>query len=87
MGPWLAVILAVTFLFCGTSLLIVGCLMVLGLTNDVHYQDRFLVLIVMGSIMFIPGSYYTTYFACKAFTRDPDWKYDELLIDIEMVKC
>ena len=61
--------------------------MVLGLTNDVHYQDRFLVLIVMGSIMFIPGSYYTTYFACKAFTRDPDWKYDELRIDIEMVKC
>ena len=46
-----------------------------------------MVLIVMGSIMFIPGSYYTTYFACKAFTRDPDWKYDELLIDIEMVKC
>ena len=35
-----------------------------GHIEGVHYQDRFWPLIVLGSLMFIPGSYHT-YFAYK----------------------
>jgi hypothetical protein len=45
------------------------CLLIVSVSGhieSVHYQDRFWPLIVLGSLMFIPGSYHT-YFAYKVF--------------------
>ncbi len=39
-----------------------------GHIESVHYQDRFWPLIVLGSLMFIPGSYHT-YFAYKVYSH------------------
>ncbi|XP_023319992.1 transmembrane protein 230 isoform X1 [Eurytemora carolleeae] len=74
--PWKAIIYAFVLFAFGTVLLSVGCLIVSGHIEGVHYQDRFWPLIFLGSIMFLPGAYHT-YFAFKAFTGDPDWDFEE----------
>jgi len=73
--PWKAVIYAVVLFFLGTLLLTIGCLIVTGHIES-KYGDRFWPLILLGSLMFLPGSYHT-YFAYKAFRGDPDWNFDE----------
>ena len=65
--PWRPVIFASALLIVGTAMLMVGFL------ND---PDRFWPLLLLGTLMVIPGSYYT-YFAYKAFRGQPDWDFLE----------
>ena len=74
--PWKAVIYALILFILGCILLTAGCLIVTGHIDPVKHNERFWPLILLGSLMFIPGSYHT-YFAYKAFTGDPDWDFEE----------
>jgi len=74
--PWKAVIYAVVLFLAGTVLLVIGSLIVTGHLDPIEHNDRFWPLILLGSIMFIPGSYHT-YYAYKAFSGDPDWDFEE----------
>ena len=74
--PWKGVIYALILFLLGSGLLLAGCLIVTGHIDPVEHNERFWPLILLGSLMFIPGSYHT-YFAYKAFTGDPDWDFDE----------
>jgi len=74
--PWKAVVYALVLFIMGTALLVAGCLIVTGHIAGVHYQERFWPLIILGTIMFLPGSYHT-YFAYKALKGDPDWDFEE----------
>ncbi|KAF2359236.1 Protein of unknown function DUF872 transmembrane [Trinorchestia longiramus] len=66
--PWKSVILAVVLLVLGSLLLIVGSLLVTGHIHE-QYSDRTWPLIILGAIMFIPGSYhsYICYYAFKGY--------------------
>jgi fatty acid desaturase len=74
--PWKAIIFALILFILGSALLIVGSLIVTGHIDPVKHNERFWPLILLGSLMFIPGSYHT-YFAYKAFRGDPDWDFEE----------
>jgi len=74
--PWKAILYAVILFLLGSLLLTIGLLTVTGHIVDEHYQDRFWPLVILGLLMFIPGSYHT-YFAYKALKGDPDWDFDE----------
>ncbi|CAO3640312.1 unnamed protein product [Cunninghamella blakesleeana] len=78
--PWKAIGLA-TLLFCIGSLLItLGVLIKLGYISSIDYEGRGIPLLVLGSIMFIPGAYhlYIAYYAYYKypgyeFSMIPDW--------------
>eukprot|EP00088_Acartia_fossae_P017326 TRINITY_DN1981_c0_g1_i2.p1 TRINITY_DN1981_c0_g1~~TRINITY_DN1981_c0_g1_i2.p1 ORF type:complete len:117 (-),score=24.24 TRINITY_DN1981_c0_g1_i2:425-775(-) len=74
--PWKAILYAMVLFLLGTFLLTIGLLVVTGHIVDTHYQERFWPLVILGLLMFIPGSYHT-YFAYKAFKGDPDWNFEE----------
>ena len=74
--PWKAIIYALILFILGSALLIAGSLIVTGHIDPVKHSERFWPLILLGSLMFIPGSYHT-YFAYKAFRGDPDWDFEE----------
>jgi len=74
--PWKAIIYAIILFLLGSGLLTFGLLVVTGHIIDTHYQERFWPIVILGALMFIPGSYHT-YFAYKAFKGDPEWNFDE----------
>ena len=74
--PWRAIIYAAVLLVGGTVLLVLGSLIVTGHLDPEVHGERFWPLILLGGLLFIPGSYHT-YFAYKAFSGDPDWSFDE----------
>eukprot|EP00092_Neocalanus_flemingeri_P041924 GFUD01045659.1.p1 GENE.GFUD01045659.1~~GFUD01045659.1.p1 ORF type:complete len:135 (-),score=33.57 GFUD01045659.1:899-1258(-) len=74
--PWKAIIYALVLFLLGSVLLTVGCLILTGYIDQVEHGDRFWPLVLLGGLMFIPGSYHT-YFAYKAFSGDPDWDFEE----------
>ena len=74
--PWRAILYAAVLLVGGSVLLVLGSLIVTGHLDPEVHGERFWPLILLGGLMFIPGSYYT-YFAYKAFTGDPDWSFEE----------
>ncbi|XP_029212919.1 transmembrane protein 230-like [Acropora muricata] len=66
--PWRAIFLA-TFLFSvGTVLLVIGSLLFTGYI-DVKYADRTYPMLILGSLMFIPGFYHVriAYYAWKGY--------------------
>ncbi|OWR53980.1 transmembrane protein 230-like [Danaus plexippus] len=66
--PWKALSLAAFLFVVGTSLLIVGSLIVTG-QIDTKYSDRLWPMIVLGCIMFLPGAYHMriAYYAYKEY--------------------
>jgi len=74
--PWKAISYAVILLLIGTILLTIGCLIVTGHIDQEKHNERFWPMILLGALMFIPGSYHT-YFAYKAFIGDPNWSFEE----------
>ena len=74
--PWKGVLYACVLFLGGTTLLTIGCLIVTGHIDQEKHSERFWPLILLGALMFIPGSYHT-YFAYKAFTGDPDWRFED----------
>lgn len=74
--PWKAIIYALILFVMGTALLVIGSLIVTGHLDPAKHNERFWPLIILGLLMFIPGSYHT-YFAYKALRGDPDWDFEE----------
>ncbi|XP_068745362.1 transmembrane protein 230-like [Montipora capricornis] len=66
--PWKAIFLAIFLFSVGTMLLIVGSLLFTGYF-DVKYADRTYPLLILGSLMFIPGFYHVriAYYAWKGY--------------------
>ena len=68
--PWRAVCHTFLILIAGSSLLIGG---IVGSITD---PDTFWPLILLGTLLFIPGSYHT-WFAYKANKGHHGWDFDE----------
>ncbi|XP_058961856.2 transmembrane protein 230-like [Pocillopora verrucosa] len=66
--PWKALLLAVFLSSVGTLLLVFGSLLFTGYF-DVKYADRTYPLLILGSLMFIPGFYHVriAYYAWKGY--------------------
>ncbi|KAA0202443.1 hypothetical protein HAZT_HAZT006296 [Hyalella azteca] len=66
--PWKSVWFAIVLLVIGTVLLVVGSLLVTGHIHE-QYSDRTWPLLILGALMFIPGSYhsYICYYAFKGY--------------------
>lgn len=74
--PWKAVTLALTLLFTGVVLLILGSLIVSG-HIDVKYSDRMWPMIILGVLMFIPGAYHVR-IAYYAYRNVPGYSFDDI---------
>lgn len=74
--PWKALSLAAFLFVVGTSLLIVGSLIVTG-HIDTKYSDRLWPMIVLGGIMFLPGAYHMriAYYAYKEY---PGYSFSDI---------
>ncbi|EDO37093.1 predicted protein [Nematostella vectensis] len=66
--PWRAICLAIGLFTVGTILLVIGSLLFTG-HFDVKYADRTYPMLILGSIMFIPGFYHVrlAYYAWKGY--------------------
>lgn len=74
--PWRAISYAVILFVGGTVLLAIGSLIMTGHIDSEKHGERFWPLVLLGALMFIPGSYHTFY-AYKAFSGDPDWRFED----------
>ncbi|SAL95567.1 hypothetical protein [Absidia glauca] len=79
--PWKAIGLATLLFGIGSILIVVGVLIYLGFITTEDYLGRSIPLLVLGSIMFIPGAYhlYIAYYAYYKypgyeFSMIPDWE-------------
>ncbi|KAI8882558.1 hypothetical protein K501DRAFT_251151 [Backusella circina FSU 941] len=79
--PWNAIGLALLLFLVGGALLSVGILVKLGIIGSEEWTSKGTAFIVLGSIMFIPGSYhcYIAYYAYYKypgydFSLIPDWE-------------
>ncbi|KAG1438575.1 hypothetical protein G6F56_012601 [Rhizopus delemar] len=78
--PWNAIGLAILLFLAGGGLLAVGILIKIGQISSEDWLSRGTPFIVLGSVMFIPGSYhlYIAYYAYYKypgydFSLIPDW--------------
>ncbi|ORZ14677.1 upf0414 transmembrane protein [Absidia repens] len=78
--PWKAIGLATLLFAIGSVLIVIGVLIKLGFIATEEYLSRAIPLLVLGSIMFIPGAYhlYIAYYAYYKypgyeFSMIPDW--------------
>ena len=71
--PWKAIILAIFLFVVGSVLLAIGILIV---TDVIHFDDenRGIPFIVLGSICFIPGSFYV-YITYQIYKGNPKYSY------------
>ncbi|XP_046987392.1 uncharacterized protein LOC124587293 [Schistocerca americana] len=74
--PWKSIVLASVLCFGGTILLLVGSLLVTG-HIEAKYADRTWPLLILGSIMFLPGAYHIRIAYC-AFRRYPGYSFDDI---------
>ncbi|XP_013381000.1 transmembrane protein 230 [Lingula anatina] len=56
--PWKAISLAVVLFVVGSILLTIGALLLSGTLIDQKYADRTWPVLILGLLMFIPGSYH-----------------------------
>jgi len=66
--PWKALLLATALFAMGSSLIIISALLMSGYI-DAKYGDRTWPLLILGSLMFIPGAYHVriAYYAFKGY--------------------
>lgn len=74
--PYKAIILAVVLFVVGSVLIIVGSLLLTGYI-DTAYSDRTWPVLILGSMMFIPGSYHV-HLAYKAWKGHPGYSFDDI---------
>eukprot|EP00040_Diaphanoeca_grandis_P001415 m.18460 g.18460 ORF g.18460 m.18460 type:complete len:117 (+) comp12035_c0_seq1:343-693(+) len=74
--PYKAIAHATILFVIGTILLIFGCLTYTGVIL-VEDPDRWVPMIVLGSLMFIPGSYHVG-LAYKAWMQTPGYSFDDI---------
>ncbi|GAB6022467.1 hypothetical protein CHUAL_006578 [Chamberlinius hualienensis] len=66
--PWKALCLAIALFVVGSGLIIIGSLLISGYI-DTKYSDRTWPVLILGSLMFIPGAYHVriAYYAFKGY--------------------
>ncbi|XP_065172656.1 transmembrane protein 230-like isoform X2 [Atheta coriaria] len=74
--PWKAIVFAGVLMIVGTTLLVVGSLVVSG-HIDVKYSDRMWPIIILGVLMFIPGAYHVR-IAYYAYKEVPGYSFDDI---------
>ncbi|XP_064465916.1 transmembrane protein 230-like isoform X2 [Ornithodoros turicata] len=74
--PWKAIALA-TFLFVVGSLLIIIASLILSGFFDEKYYESIWPLLILGSLMFIPGAYHVR-IAYYAFKNYPGYTFDDI---------
>eukprot|EP00041_Stephanoeca_diplocostata_P020185 m.447047 g.447047 ORF g.447047 m.447047 type:complete len:117 (-) comp21499_c0_seq6:1686-2036(-) len=74
--PYRAILFASTLFFFGSVFLIFGSCLYTG-TIVTHDPERWLPMLVIGALMFIPGSYHT-YLAYKAWRGDYGYSFDDI---------
>ncbi|XP_076368543.1 transmembrane protein 230-like isoform X4 [Tachypleus tridentatus] len=74
--PWKAITLAVFLFVVGIVLIIIGSLLLTGYIDAKHTESTW-ILIVLGSLMFIPGGYHVgiVYYAYCSY---PGYSYDDI---------
>jgi len=75
--PWKAILLATLLFLLGSVLLAAGCLIHTGHMDNDKYGDRLWSLIILGSLMFIPGVYHL-HIAVKAFFGYHGYSFDQI---------
>ena len=75
--PWKPIGLAFLLFLGGSLLLTAGCLIHTGHVDNETYGDRLWPLIVLGALMFIPGSYHV-YIAVNVFLGSPGFSFDDI---------
>lgn len=74
--PWKAIALAGILFITGTILLVLGSLLMSG-HIDVSYSDRMWPMIILGILMFIPGSYHS-WTAYLAYREVPGYSFCDI---------
>ena len=74
--PYKAILLAIVLFALGTVLLVVGSMLVSG-HIDVKYADRTYPVIILGSLLFIPGFYHVR-IAFYAWMRYKGYSYNDI---------
>ncbi|XP_056633159.1 transmembrane protein 230-like isoform X1 [Diorhabda carinulata] len=74
--PWRAIVLATLLLVVGTSLLVFGCMVATG-HIVVQYANRMWPMIILGTLMFIPGAYHVR-IAYYAYKKVPGYSFDDI---------
>lgn len=66
--PYKAILLATLLFVVGSTLIIVGALLLAGVINA-KYADRTWPVLILGALMFIPGAYHVriAYYAFKGY--------------------
>merc|ERR1711916_248982 len=76
--PWRAIALAIFLFVVGSILLILGCLFFTGHIPPVkESDDRWLAMIIIGSLMFIPGAFHT-FIAVQAYRQVPGYRLSDI---------
>ncbi|XP_059618997.1 transmembrane protein 230-like [Phlebotomus argentipes] len=74
--PWKAIIFSTFLCITGAISLAFGFLIAIGQIHE-KYLDRQLPLFILGSIMFIPGSYHVVV-AFRAFRNHPGYSFEDI---------
>ncbi|GAB0099699.1 hypothetical protein DMENIID0001_155860 [Sergentomyia squamirostris] len=74
--PWKAIIFSTFLCITGAVSLVFAVLISIGYIHE-RYLDRQLPLLILGSIMFIPGCYHVVV-AYRAFMHHPGFTYDDI---------
>jgi len=74
--PWTAICYATILFVIGTVLLLCGCLIHVGHVDNEKYGDRLWPLIIIGALMFIPGSYHV-FIAIQTFRGIRGYEFED----------
>lgn len=74
--PWKAIALAAFLFIMGSLLITVASLILAGFFNEKYYESMW-PLLILGSLMFIPGAYHVriAYYALKKY---PGYTFDDI---------
>jgi len=75
--PWKEIAFAAFLFVVGTILLFAGCLIHTGHVDNEQFGDRLWPLIILGCLMFIPGSYHV-YIAFNAFLGRAGYSFQDI---------
>ncbi len=74
--PWKSIVVAMIMFVMGTTLLIIGALLVSGHIST-QYSDRLWPVIFLGVILFVPGFYHVR-LALYAYKGYPGYSFDDI---------
>ena len=75
--PWKSIALAAFLLVVGTVFTTVGGLILSGWIVDPRYADKYIPMLTVGLLTFIPGSYHV-YLAYRAWNKTPGYSFEHI---------